>query len=168
MRLTGSAISLFFTATAAAAQDASIQLHELYEPDPVTFRFETPGWYILAGIILMFGLVVVFWQIRKYLKNRYRREALQELKYLENATGVFPQLFVVLKRTAIHAFGREQVAYLYGKEWLSFLEKTGKDVRMTDYHPLISRAIYAGIELEQETQRAILLSAKKWIRTHAG
>lgn len=167
MRLTGSVILLFLSIT-ASAQDASIQLHGLYEPDPVHFSFETPGWFILAGIILLLCLVILFRQIRKYIKNRYRREALRELDYIENSTEMFPQVFVVLKQTAIHAFGRSRVGPLHGKEWLTFLDETGKEVGMTEYHLQIHKAMYAGKEMKQDAQKAILINAKKWVRTHAG
>jgi hypothetical protein len=30
------------------------------------------------------------------------------------------------------------------------------------------KAAYAGKEVEQDAQKAVLLNAKKWIRTHAG
>jgi hypothetical protein len=75
---------------------------------------------------------------------------------------------VILKHTAMHAFGRDKVGPLYGKEWLSFLEETGKDVHMTDYHEQIIQAVYAGKEIEQDAQKNILLNAKNWVRTHAG
>ena len=161
------AISLILTTT-ASSQGSSIQLHELYEPSPVTFRFETPGWFILAGIILLITIILLIRQVRKYIKNRYRREALQKLANLDNAAEMIPPLLVVLKQAAMHAFGRDKVGQLYGKEWLSFLEKTGKDVRMTGYHEQISNAIYAGKEINGDAQKGILLNAKKWIRTHAG
>jgi hypothetical protein len=153
---------------AVSAQSSSLQLHELYEPAPVTFRLETPGWFILAGILLVVAILLAIRRIRKHIHNRYRREALKELENLENTAEVFPSLLVVLKKTAIHAFGRDQVGHLYGMEWLSFLEKTGKDVRMTDYGEQIMKAAYAGKEVEQDAQKAILLNAKKWIRIHAG
>jgi hypothetical protein len=145
-----------------------MNLHDLYEPDPIAFRFETPGWYILAGILLILAIIAIFLQIRKYIKNRYRREAMEKLEHFDNTADMVPQLLVVLKQTAMHVFGRDRVGQLYGKEWLSFLDSTGKDVRISDYHDQIRNAVYAGKEIEQDTQKAILLNAKKWIRTHAG
>lgn len=167
MRLTVSVI-LFLVTKTVVAQITSLDLHELYEPAPVLFRFETPGWFILAGILLLFSILVIIRQIRKFVKNRYRREALQKLAILDHAGEEFLHLFVILKQTAIHAFGRDQVGHLYGKEWLSFLEKTGKDVHLSDYHLQVMHAIYGGELIDGETQQAILLNAKKWVRTHAG
>ena len=120
MRLMVWAISLQLT-TPAFAQSASIQLHDLYEPTPVTFRFETPGWFVLAGIILLIAFILIVLQLRKYIKNRYRREALHKLSSLDSSAQCIPSLLVILKQTAMHAFGRDKVGPLYGKEWLSFL-----------------------------------------------
>ena len=150
------------------AQGPPIQLHDLYEPAPVQFRFETPGWYLLTGLLLVVIILFVIFQSRKYIKNRYRREALHELDSLTHEILVFPQLFVVLKKAAMHKYGRERVGRLYGKEWLTFLEKTGKKVRLADYQEQIAQAVYAGKKIDPETQHAILLNAKKWVETHAG
>lgn len=149
------------------AQNGSIELHDLYEPDPVQFRFETPGWYILAGLIFILVILIIIQQTRKYIKNRYRREAITEIEIISQAPVVIPQLFVVLKNTAMHAFGREQVGQLYGKEWLAFLEKTGKGVKLTDYQEQIYSAMYGGKEIEFQTQKMILSNALKWVKSHA-
>jgi len=145
-----------------------MKLHDLYEPAPVVFRFETPGWFILAGIILMILFIVIFVQLRKYIKNRYRREALQKLSRLDSSGPCIMPLFVILKQTAMHAFGRDKVAPLYGKEWLSFLEETGKEVHMSHYQEQVIQALYRGQEMEPDTQKRMLANAENWIRTHAG
>lgn len=147
---------------------ATLQLNDLYEPPPVQFSFETPGWYVLGGILLVAVILIAFFRVRRYVNNRYRREALRELDSLENTADIFPQLFVVLKRTAIYAFGREKVAPLYGPAWLSFLEKTGVNVHMTDYRDEILPAVYSGNAIDPGIQEKILSNAKRWVRTHAG
>lgn len=149
-------------------QSADIQIHGLYEPPPVPFRFETMGWYVLGGLLLLAALVFVIALVRKYLKNRYRRDALKELAGLENASRVFPRLSVVLKRAAMHAYGREQVAPLYGQEWLAFLDRTGKKVSLGAYREQILSAMYGGKELDPGSRQAVMSLAAKWIRTHAG
>ena len=145
-----------------------MKLHDLYEPAPVPFRFDTPGWFILAGILLLIILTVIVVQLRKYIKNRYRREALQKLASLDCTGPCIMPMFVILKQTAMHAFGRDKVGPLYGKEWLSFLEETGKDVHLSDYQEQVIQAMYAEKEIAPETQKHMLLHAENWIRTHAG
>ncbi len=145
-----------------------VQLHDLYEPPPVPFSFGAPGWYVLGGIVLVAAILVAIFRIRKYVRNRYRRDALRELDVMNHATDLFPQLFVVLKKTAIHAFGREEVAPLYGKGWIAFLDSTGVKVHLTDYQEAILPALYTGKTIEPEIMEKILLNAKQWVKTHAG
>lgn len=150
-------------------QDSSpVRLHDLYEPPPVPFSFEAPGWYVLGGILLIGATLVTIIRIRRYIKNRYRRDALRELNNMDHAAEIFPQLFVVLKRTAIFAFGREKVAPLYGTAWLSFLEKTGVNVHLNEYRDEILPALYHGHAIDPVIQDKILSNAKIWIKTHAG
>ena len=147
---------------------SSIQLHDLYEPPPVPFSFEAPGWYVLGGILLAVAILITLFRVRKYVKNRSRRDALRELDNLYHTAEIFPQLFVVLKRTAIYAYGRERVAPLYGTAWLSFLEKTGVNVQLTEYQDDILPAIYDGHTIDPRIQDKILSNAKRWVETHAG
>jgi hypothetical protein len=153
------------TSIIAFTQSSNLELHDLYEPPPVLFRFETPGWCILAGILFIILLIITILRFRKYIKNKYRRKALYEL---EHGSLSVPQIFVILKNTAMSAFGREKAGSLYGNDWLTFLDKTGKNVRMTHYREPIAKAVYEGKVINGETQQNILSNAKKWVKSHAG
>src|SRR5262249_17607722 len=82
----------------------------------------------IAIAVLLVGAIVGLWQFLRYRRaNRYRREALAELARVANA-GMAPseclaQLAVLLRRTALAAFPREQVASLAGPAWLAFLDR---------------------------------------------
>lgn len=143
------------------------ELTPLYEPDPVAFTFETIGWKVVAGLLLIGLMVLAYVLTRNYIRNRYRREALAELERMEGGPGEVPRIFAVLKRTAIQAFGREKVADLHGREWLRFLEQTGKQVRLLDYESQILGATYGSGETASQTMVEILSNAKKWVKTHA-
>ncbi|MEP0712501.1 DUF4381 domain-containing protein [Algoriphagus sp.] len=142
-------------------------LGKLYEPPPVEFTFETIGWTILGGVLMLISLVVIFILIKKYLGNRYRREAIQELDLLQSEQQAFSKILVILKRVAIDVFGREKVAHLHGAEWLSFLEKTGKHVELVRYEKQIQAMLYQNIVPDAPIRKSILSQAKKWMRTHA-
>lgn len=160
--------------TLSAAQDTAglaAQLPELgplIEPSPVGFHFETVGWTILAVVLLLAILIAAFLFIRRYIHNRYRREALAAMEKIQGEPHAVPQLFALLKRTAIEAFGRDQVSALHGEEWLSFLDRTGKEIRMSDYKSQIFNAIYAEKAPNPSTYSALHAQAIKWVRTHAG
>ncbi|PZX48520.1 DUF4381 domain-containing protein [Algoriphagus chordae] len=145
---------------------APLQLGPLFEPDPVKFSFETIGWPILGGLILVGLLIAFYFWLRSYKRNHYRREALKKLDSIRQADQTL-EIFVVLKQAAMHAFGREKVGDLTGNDWLAFLEKTGKGVRILSQEDAIQTAIYKSVPLSVEAQHHILSNAKKWVRTHA-
>ncbi|MCH4821751.1 DUF4381 domain-containing protein [Gramella lutea] len=137
----------------------------LQEPAPIPFTFETIGWKILGIVILVSILIILLLWIRNYIKNRYRREALQELNIIN--TNEINETFRILKNTAIKAYGREKVGNLYGNKWLSFLEETGKEVKMLEFENAIFNSIYRDKKIDQNIYSRITENSKKWIRTHA-
>ncbi len=144
-----------------------ISLHDLYEPDPIPFHFETPGWYIVLTLLLIAVIAVLVIQIIKFRRNKYRRIAIRNIENLTTGFSLIPDLFVILKKTAIHAFGREKTGNLYGKEWIDFLESTGQDIKLSAYSEEIADILYKGKTVKSETEKKILLNAKKWVKTHA-
>lgn len=157
--------------SAAVKQDSTstllqqFEVGKLYEPEPVRFSFETVGWPVLGGVVLIALLIAAFFWYRHYQRNFYRREALKTLSSIQPDQAL--EIFVVLKRTAIHAFGREKVGVLSGTQWLKFLESTGKNVRLTAQDAQIQSAIYQNTPLSTESYSQIISNAKQWVRTHA-
>jgi len=121
--------------TSTSLQD----LHDIVVPTTISWLPPAPGWYALGVTVLLFLLWGAIVGYRRWLRNGYRREALAELARIENdlAGGkdihrLLPRLPELLKRTAIAAYGRGEVASLYGDSWLEFLDRS------------IGRAIFSG------------------------
>ena len=148
-------------------------LEPLYEPDAVQFSFQTPGWYILLALVLVFSLVFLIKWIRYYNKNRYRREALENLEAIEKSYHSKPdisnlnEVFVLLKYVAIQKFGRETVAKSSGENWLKFLEEKGKETPFPKYASLVSAVLYNSGEVSLAEAKQIIELTRKWIKTHA-
>lgn len=137
----------------------------LYVPEAVGFSFESPGWYLLGGLLFLLIVILFFRGLKHYRKNAYRREALRTIVKLEKAS--LNDTLSLLKLVAMKSFGRRQVAQLYGMEWLEFLESRGKHTPFTQYGPHMESSLYFKGELDiKETEELIELS-KKWIKTHA-
>ncbi|UXX78777.1 DUF4381 domain-containing protein [Reichenbachiella carrageenanivorans] len=151
----------------AVIEVEDIALQGLYEPPPVAFTFETVGWSVLVGLIVLILVIVIFFQIRKYIHNRYRREAIQEIEALDLDQTPLRTSLMIIKRVAIQVFGREQVGALHGRVWLEFLEKSAKGVQFARYEADIQLALYADQPVDETTQQEIISNAKKWILTHA-
>ncbi|AEV31070.1 hypothetical protein Oweho_0046 [Owenweeksia hongkongensis DSM 17368] len=145
---------------------ADLNLGPLQEPADVAFTFETIGWPILAILMLILIIVFSFFQMRKYKRNQYRREALAELKKVASGELDFAYSMVLVKRTAIQAFGREKAGKLAGKEWFTFLDENAKNVSFLSVLTEIEALIYKSEIPEKTTQEKIIVNAKNWISTH--
>ena len=151
----------------------NIDLGPLYEPDAVRFSFETPGWYLVGGVLLLFAVLLFFKWLKHYRKNGYRREALKTIAKIEhnslnqNEANQLNDVWVLLKLVAIEAFGRQQVAQLYGDVWLEFLESKGKNTPFTYYKQHIANTLYEPIAVDLKETRVLIELSKQWISTHA-
>jgi Domain of unknown function (DUF4381) len=138
------------------------KLHDFYQPPPPAWAPQTIGWYVVFAIVGIGILWLAAYSFRRWLSNRYRREALRELAPLP------PQQFSsLLKRTALTVWPRDKVASLSGETWLSFLNVTAAG-------DLFQRA--PGISIEELALRSDTVSradedelrkiAAEWIRRH--
>ena len=143
-------------------------MHDLVMPEPVAWLPQTPGWWIVLGWLLAV-IVLLAWQFAKRRRrNRYRRDALAELKAIAAQPELGPaesaqHIAALLKRTALAAYPREDVAALYGADWAQFIkESAGNDPRIADAADRLAVAAYHpdadGSELNGPAQR--------WIRLH--
>jgi hypothetical protein len=167
----------------SAVADKSSQLQSLQElplPTPVSYAPQTIGWVFVAAVLIALVLAGLWAAWRRYERQRYRRNALQELAGIEAnlATGqadplqraamlaAIPRL---LKRTSLEVATRERVAALTGDAWLAFLQRTrGRFDAQTG--PLLTLASYAPPEqvarLSQDDAAALIRHARDWIEHH--
>ena len=91
------------------------------EPAPVSLFPETNGWYVVA-LVLLVGICGLVWAlVKRHLANAYRREAVAAL----SLAGRDPEgIAKVIRQTALVAFPRDEVAGLFGDDWLAFLDRT--------------------------------------------
>ena len=97
-------------------------------PRPRVRRLKVIG---LAFLVICLGVWLVSEAVLRWWHNRYRSAALQELAKLdESKAAADPIRYVgslnaILKRTALVAWPREQVAALSGESWIAFLTESG-------------------------------------------
>ena len=155
-----------------AIKNDSIDLGPLYEPDAVRFSFETAGWYVLSGLLLLLAVLLFLKWFKRYRENAYRREALKNLAIIEDKFSgqqdvlCMNDVLILLKLVAIKAFGRQQVAQLYGNDWLEFLESKGKNTPFTQYKHNISNTLYDTIAVDMKGLEEVIELSEKWIKTH--
>ena len=96
-------------------------LEPVPQPDAVSMLPQTTGW-IWLGLFVLIGIGIAVWRaIRWRKRTAYRRAALKELDaYSEDPA----QLASLIRRTALSAYPRTEIASLHGNDWLSFLDST--------------------------------------------
>ncbi|OSP53966.1 DUF4381 domain-containing protein [Pseudoruegeria sp. SK021] len=130
------------------------------EPAPVSMVPQTWGWAVIAGALLL-ALVAGVWRLwRHYRANAYRRAALQELGVSRDDPRAIAD---ILRRTALAAYPRTQVASLSGDDWLQFLDQTSSGTTFTQGPGrIIATAPYTGAT----TSEKLTELAAHWIKRH--
>ena len=139
------------------------------EPTQIEFAPAGPGWQVF-GIVLAIILIIalVSWY-RNYQRNAYRRMALSAIDSLTGADSQeVLEIGVILKQTAITAYGREYIAGLSGSKWLEFLNKKVRKPLFSEIeHDALNAAVYnPGVEPETESVKRYRSQTRKWIETH--
>jgi hypothetical protein len=119
--------------------DALKGLADVVVPDPVSWSPQTWGWWVLAAVLLVGALLLGIRRARRFLADRYRREALEACAVLETSLdsesrrpAAVAEMAVLLKRTALSAWPRGEVASLSGAAWIDFLRRHGGRARVDE------------------------------------
>ncbi len=120
------------------AETALRSLKDIAVPAPISWMPQTWGWALLGLVLIAVVLVVLLRWLRRYRTNAYRREALSMLTEINvglrdqhTRPQAIAELTSLLKRTALGAWPRREVADLSGEKWAAFLathmhNETGK------------------------------------------
>ena len=160
--------SILFSNFILISQNTELQLAPIKEPAPIPFTFETVGWEVLGVLIFFLLLFASYKWMQHYKKNAYRRIAIKHLSTINSASNKsINESAIILKSVAITAYGRKEVAALYGDEWLRFLESKGKNTLFTKYTETFLAAQSSDQNIDASTKKEISSLTKKWIQTHA-
>lgn len=142
-------------------------MHDVVTPEPISWLPQTTGWWIVTSWLIALLLLGALHGYLKWRRNRYRRDALVELRTIEqqgSLDGVAAHsIAALLKRTALAAYPRDQVASLYGAEWAGFLrESTGNDKIVAAGADQLAAMAYR----PDGDVAALIRSARRWIEVH--
>lgn len=114
------------------------------EPAKISMWPETQIWlYLALSIFVLLVYVANRWYCYRK-RTAYRRAAIYALKTVGDDGNAIAD---ILRRTALVAFPRAQVAALHGENWLKFLDKT-----------LVSSAINSSKCFESDAGRQMLVA----------
>ena len=151
-------------------------LHDVVSPPPVSWAPQTVGWAVLAGILVVLAAWLGWRAWKKARANRYRKVALAQIDRIGGTLQDDPAAALgaaneILKRAALTAWPRTEVASLAGPSWLEFLDSTssGRDFRDGPGRALADR-VYApgGVPATEDERQAFLEVVRRWIRRHRG
>ena len=167
---------------AAIAQSSDVkdsaslaQLHDIVAPAPVAPWWPlAPGWYLLASLLTLLAGWGLWRVLRRRRARRYRVEALAELHALRRRSvppvEVAAGILLLLKRTALAAYPRVQVASLNGPAWWRFLDgSSGKGRFAEGLGELAEEVVYAqqgADEISKHDLKRLYRAAEQWIRRH--
>ena len=153
------------------------RLHDIIVAPPVPWWPPASGWYWVLGLMIVMLLATLITGLMRWQHNRYRREALAELARHEMAlqntelrSPALLSLAELLKRTAVTAFPREDVATLTGLKWFEFLDDTARGSRFRDtLGATLENAIYdlrTADTLDLRKLHSVVEAIRHWIKFH--
>ena len=147
---------------------AGLDLVELYDmllrpdaPAAISMWPQTVGWIWLLGAVAVLACGLIWAWVSRRRANAYRRAALDALK----TAGDDPaKIADVLRRTALAAFPRDDVAQTYGAGWLAFLDQAADQM---DFSGSDAGRVLAAAPYSPQTPHGDLPAmAARWIKTH--
>ena len=157
---------------------ASLQnLNDIIMPAGVEWWPLAGGWYLVLGLLSIAFVWLVYRSAKHWLANRYRRAALRELLLLQQAikdedkrANSLRQLPVLLKRTALSAYPRNEIASLSGRGWFQFLNSTLKKPAFTESMAItLANISYSNGDLhaiDHQTARQLMRASSDWMKHH--
>lgn len=149
-------------------------LRDIRMPEPVSHAPQTYGWWILAVVVLVGAVFVARAAHRHWRAQAYRRRARAlhaELAARAAHAGTRAEALAalpgLLKRTALQAWPRAEVASLSDEAWLAFLDRTypGQAFERGPGRVLPTLA-YGLAELTDADVEGVLAATGAWIGGH--
>ena len=141
------------------------------------FRPLATGWYVVIAVVLIVLAWLGYRLLRRWCGNRYRRAALREFHLLEkriqgdaSRSAALEQIPVLIKRTALAAYPRSQVAPLAGSSWHQFLDSKVRNPQFTEpAGSILDRVSYSAGDLnglDARATAALLKATHHWLKHH--
>ena len=110
---------------------ATLPLHDIHLPEPVSWWPLAPGWWILLLLIIVtVSLITLFIQRRRNHRSSAIYLARLELKRIKNEFDLdqdksilVKELSELIRRLSISIFKRDEAASLTGQAWLEYLDQ---------------------------------------------
>jgi hypothetical protein len=145
-------------------------LHDIVEPATVPWWPPALGWYVigLLAVVLVVGWLVA--RRQRIIANRYRGAALRELDAIKAAPGRAPRLSSLVKRVALAAWPRAEVASQAGSAWWKFVDSAEcGEAFSNEYGATLEHLAYGAADARPPGDAevaAAVTGVEGWIRDH--
>jgi Domain of unknown function (DUF4381) len=151
-------------------QDPLAALNPLREPEAITWWPLSPGWWLLALVVLFAITFLLYTLYRRYQARRYRRLGAAQLRRLHDSYSQHGNTYefitagnALLKSVALEAYPAAKIAACHGNKWVEFLNIGMPENKRFD--PAFAVSIYEK-NPDSIDSDAFHEAANHWIRHH--
>ncbi|HQS07581.1 MAG TPA: DUF4381 domain-containing protein [Xanthobacteraceae bacterium] len=162
------------TLPGAPAADPLAGLRDIHLPGPVSFWPLAPGWWMLAGLLVVLGLIAAFLEWRRRQTLAYRVD--QELKAIardtarhRDARAVAAAGALLIRRILVTRAGDPAAAALTGADWERVLAE-GKGALAPPLAAFVAAAPYLPAHApgaDGVPRDALVAALRRWVRSNA-
>jgi hypothetical protein len=154
------------------------RLHDIITPPPASWWPPAPGWYLVIGLAAWLAGVAAVRGLRSWRRNCYRREAISQMRRLQSSNtrdkgNLLRETATILKRAALSAWPRKDVASLTGPAWWAWwrwLDQAGNvTVFSSGLGELLERAAYdqrSAADLDDRQLNHVFTAVRNWLSHH--
>lgn len=146
-------------------------LNDIALPGTVALWPPAPGWYVVMAVLLVLLSWGLFRALKAWRQDTYRREAKRELaEIMAGGASSARQIPPLLKRAALAAWPRQDVAGLNGPAWHAFLDRTAATDRFCsgagDVLDRLSYGASGGYRPSEADIETLGTAAEHWLKYH--
>lgn len=127
--------------------EALKQLHDVHAPPPVAAWPPGPGWWFVAGLLVLLLIGLGVWLWRRH-RDAWRRAALAECRRIADEERVddeaAAQWLNLLRRVAVHTSTTEESRRLSGAQWAAWIGARADDADIAANVLLLEKIAFAG------------------------
>ena len=135
-------------------------LRDIAQPPPVPWWPPAAGWWFLFALLIITSATLLYRTWRSWRANGYRRAALREIR----TASTEAQIADILKRTALCAYPRSQIASLTGSQWCAWLRDTGGQELSESLQRSLTSGVFRDESLTNTNELAVF--ADHWVKNH--
>lgn len=151
----------------------NIPIGDIVEPDEIQFSFGAPGWYIIILLTILLTITLILINLKNYRKNKYRRDAIKMMNgimhhKMSHALIIYHQV-ELLKRIALHVYGRSEVAHLTGAKFYEFLQGKSDEIIFSAKTSMVfTKHLYEGesTTISKDLLHQFHQESIHWIKAH--